>query len=113
VPPWNKLFQNYLGSLLNGYRVPLLYILCEDRATLLDTFESRILPTGHKRFIWTMPLEGNQYEIDNGRVFELLESLLIKGTYHSYIEPYKEPRDGCGGYSNDALQRTNCDWDIA
>jgi hypothetical protein len=95
---WNKLFQNYLGSLLNRYRVPLLYVLREEEATLQDPIEIAALPTAHERFLQTTPLEGNQYETDNGRVFELLESLLIKGTYHSYIEPYKVARDGRGGY---------------
>jgi hypothetical protein len=95
---WNELFQNYLGSLLNRYRVPLLYVLREDDAILLDPAEIAALPTAHERFLQTTPLSGAQYETDNGRVFELLESLLIKGTYHSYIEPYKVARDGRGGY---------------
>jgi hypothetical protein len=95
---WNELFQNYLGSLLNRYRVPLLYVLREDQTALIDPIEIAALPTAHERFLQTTPLEENQYETDNGRVFELLESLLIKGTYHSYIEPYKVARDGRGGY---------------
>jgi hypothetical protein len=76
---WNELFQNYLGSVLNRYPMPLLYILRE-------------------QFIQTTPLEGNQFETDNGKVFKLLESLLIKGTYCSYIEPYKVASDRRGGY---------------
>jgi hypothetical protein len=95
---WNELFQNYLGSLLNRYRVLLLYVLRKEEAALLDPIEIAALPTAHERFLQTTPLDGNQYETNNGRVFELLESLLIKGNYHSYIESYKVARDGRGGY---------------
>jgi hypothetical protein len=38
------------------------------------------------------------FECDNGKVYTLLESLTIKGNYHSYLKPFQAKRNGRGAY---------------
>jgi hypothetical protein len=44
------------------------------------------------------PLSGKMFEHNNGKVYMLLESLTIKGNYHSYMEPFQTNRNGRGAY---------------
>jgi hypothetical protein len=50
--------------------------------------------TEHKRMLHITPLSGEMYKHNNGKVYTLLESLTIKGNYHSYLEPFQANRNG-------------------
>jgi hypothetical protein len=96
---WSELLWNYLGSITNAYRVPLAYVICQQVAPVTDP--ASIIAgylTDHERLLQTAPLQGDTYETDNGKVYMLLESLTIKGNYHSYLEPYQADRNGRGSY---------------
>jgi hypothetical protein len=95
---WSELLWNYLGSITNAYRVPLAYVIRQAIAPVTDPALIAGFSTDHERLLSTAPLQGDTFETDNGKVYTLLESLTIKGNYHSYLEPYQANRDGRGAY---------------
>jgi hypothetical protein len=71
----------YLNQLKGQGRVPLNYII----RTVVEPHEEEVFATEQEMLIATAPLEGDQFDIDNERVFGIIKHLILEGPAWAYI----------------------------
>jgi hypothetical protein len=80
----------YLNALKGKHNIPLAYVIRDDAAPQVNVpYQSE-----HHRLIGIAPLNGTEYEEDNGRVFDILKSLLINGLAWTWMQAYNSTRNG-------------------
>jgi hypothetical protein len=83
--------DTYLNRLKGQGRVPLNYVL----RTLEEPEEKTVFATEQELMIATAPLEGDQYDIDNERVFGIIKHLILEGPAWAYItDAVNRSKDG-------------------
>ncbi len=80
----------YLNGLKGKHNIPLAYVIREDAAPQVN----QAFQTEHHRLIAITPLAGVEYDEDNGRVFDILKSLLINGPAWTWMRSYNNTRNG-------------------
>ena len=96
-PSFDRKLLNYLNDKLGKTGTPLSYVLRESDA-VLPAAELAILATAHERLVLSTNLAGPSYEIDNGRVWGLLQELCEGGPAWSFIAKFASARDGRGAH---------------
>ena len=86
-PSFDRKLLNYLNDKLGKTGTPLSYVLRESDA-VLPAAELAILATAHERLVLSTNLAGPSYEIDNGRVWGLLQELCEGGPAWSFIAKF-------------------------
>eukprot|EP00957_Ditylum_brightwellii_P133457 10174885-Ditylum_brightwellii.AAC.1 len=86
-PSFDRKLLNYLNDKLGKTGTPLSYVLRELDA-VLPTAELANLATAHERLVMGTNLAGPSYEIDNGRVWGLLQELSEGGPAWSFIAKF-------------------------
>jgi hypothetical protein len=77
----------YFNSVRTKGDIPLAYVIREQRHNDADDeYESE-----HQRLVSLTPLEGYEFEEDNGIVFDYLKSWTIKGPAFIWIKAYDDP----------------------
>jgi len=71
----------YLNRLKGQGHVPLNYIIC----TVKEPDEEEVFATEQEMMIATAPLEGDQFDIDNERVFGVIKHLILERPAWAYI----------------------------
>jgi hypothetical protein len=88
---FSESMDTYLDRLKGQGRVPLNYVLC----TLEEPEENTVFATEQELMIATAPLEGDQYDIDNERVFGIIKHLILEGPAWAYItDAVNRSKDG-------------------
>jgi hypothetical protein len=80
----------YLNALKGKHNIPLAYVIREDEALQAN----QVFPTKHHRLIAVTPLLGIEFDDDNGRVFDILKSLLVNGPAWTWMRAYNNTRNG-------------------
>ena len=80
----------YLNSLKGKHNIPLAYVIREDEKPQ----PNQIFQTEHHRLIAITPLLGIEYDKDNGRVFDILKSLLVNGPAWTWMRAFNSTRNG-------------------
>ena len=76
---FEKGLMNYLGTKKGINGIPLEYILCTvDRPRQAGTQYA----TEHEHLVVITPLEGEAFEMDNGKVWLVLKDLKLRGLQH-------------------------------
>ena len=88
--PWKESFTTYLHSKHGQAGIPLTYIIHEYDAPLPNV----PYPTIHNEMVDCAILQGPEYNINNGIVFDLLQSLTLQGPAWAWISAYEQVRDG-------------------
>jgi hypothetical protein len=80
----------YLNSVKGSHSIPLAYVICErEIPDPLAVYQSE-----HHRLISIMPLNGIEYEEDNGKVFDLLKSWTLNGPAWTWMRAHNNTRNG-------------------
>jgi len=98
---WEK-FEEQVDSYLRHYRnpsgTPLSYVIRES-AEVTQEIKDFEYATIDDDVIETTVLEGDQYELDNQRVFELvIKPFIVKGPGWAYAKKFARTRDGRAAY---------------
>jgi len=80
----------YLNALKGKHNIPLAYIIKENE----NPQANQAYQTEHHRLIALTPLIGVEYDEDNGRVFDILKSLLVNGPAWTWMRAYNNTRNG-------------------
>jgi hypothetical protein len=80
----------YLNGVKGRHDIPLAYIIREDAVPL----PNQVYLSEHQRLIAIMPLQGVEYEDDNGRVFDLLKSWTLNGPAWTWMRAHNSTRNG-------------------
>jgi hypothetical protein len=80
----------YLNGLKGKHNIPLAYVIREDEVPQVN----QAFQTEHHRLIAITPLLGVEYDEDNGRVFDILKSLLVNGPAWTWMRAYNNTRNG-------------------
>jgi hypothetical protein len=80
----------YLNALKGKHNIPLAYVIREEE----NPPANQVLQTEHHRLITVTPLLGVEFDEDNGRVFDILKSLLINGPAWTWIRAFNNTRNG-------------------
>jgi hypothetical protein len=70
--------------------IPLVYIIHEYDIPLPNVF----YPTIHDKMVACAILQGLEFNLNNGTVFDLLQSLTMNGPAWAWINSYERMRDG-------------------
>jgi hypothetical protein len=73
--------DTYLNRLKGQGRIPLNYII----RTVETPEEDEIFTTEQELMVATAPLEGDQFDVDNERVYGVIKQLILEGPAWSYI----------------------------
>lgn len=84
----------YLNGLKGKHDIPLAYIIRENA----NPQPNVVFQSEHLRLVEITPLNGIEYEDDNGRVFDILKSLLINGPAWTWMRAYNGTRSGRGAW---------------
>jgi hypothetical protein len=89
--PFKAATISYFDSLYScKHRIPLAYVIWEQDAPNQDAaYESN-----HERLIAIMPLNGMEFEEDNGRVYDYLNSWILTGPSYAWMREYSRTRNG-------------------
>jgi hypothetical protein len=80
----------YLNAVKGKYDIPLTYVIRVDAIPQPNQdFQSE-----HHQLITITPLQGIEYEEDNGRVFDLLKSWTINGPAWTWMRAFNTTRNG-------------------
>ena len=83
--------DTYLNRLKGQGRVPLNYVI----RTLYEPKDDAVFATEQELMIATAPLTGDQYDIDNERVFGIIKQLILEGPAWAYItDAINRAKDG-------------------
>ena len=82
---FEDVFINYLYSLKGARNVPLYYVIRPD-LTPADA--------DHNDQVYTTPLFGDLFKLDNAEVFTLLERSMIAGPGETYVKEFSKKRNG-------------------
>ena len=80
----------YLNGVKGRHDIPLAYIIREDAVPL----PNQVYLSEHQRLIAITPLQGVEYEDDNGRVFDLLKSWTLNGPAWTWMRAHNSTRNG-------------------
>jgi hypothetical protein len=80
----------YLNAIKGKYDIPLAYVIREDEQPV----SNQIFQSEHHRLIAVIPLQGIEFEEDNGRVFDLLKSWTINGHAWTWVRSFNSTRNG-------------------
>jgi hypothetical protein len=80
----------YLNALKGKHNIPLAYIIRENK----NPQANQAYQTEHHSLIAITPLIGVEYDEDNGRVFDILKSLLVNGPAWTWMRAYNNTRIG-------------------
>jgi hypothetical protein len=84
----------YLNAIKGKYNIPLAYVIRENANPL----PNQVFQSEHHRLIAVTPLQGIEYEEDNGRVFGLLKSWTINGHAWTRMRAFNSVRNGRGAW---------------
>jgi len=87
---WKESMSTYLHSKNGHANVPLADIIHENDAPNYD----KIYPTVHDQLVECTILTGPEFNINNGLVYDLLQSLTLNGPAWAWINVYQATRDG-------------------
>ncbi len=88
--PWKESFSTYLHSKTGQASIPLAYIIRECDVPLPNVH----YPTIHDEIVACAILQGPEYNLNNGIIIDLLQSLTIHGLAWAWISAYERVRDG-------------------
>jgi hypothetical protein len=87
---WKESMLTYLHSKIGHANLPLAYIVQENDVPNYD----KVFNTVHDQLVECAILHGPEFNINNGLVYDLLQSLTLNGPAWSWINMYKNTRDG-------------------
>lgn len=82
---FSDIVNTYLNRLHGQGGIPLNYIICSLDAPLLGT----VYETEQEMLIATAPLIGNQFDLDNERVYGIIKQLILEGPAWAYNKSYQ------------------------
>jgi len=88
--PWKESVESYLHSKNGQASIPLAYIIREHDLAPPDATYA----TTHEMLVNRAILFGPEYNVNNGIVYDLLQSLTLNGPAWSWISSYQRARDG-------------------
>jgi hypothetical protein len=80
----------YFNSIRGSHQIPLTYVI---RDNPLPN-PNQVYNSEHERLIDITPLQGIEYEDDNGRVFDFLKSWTLSGPAWTWMRAFNNTRDG-------------------
>jgi len=87
---WKESMLTYLHSKTGQSSLPLAYIVRENDAPN----NANIYATVHDQLVECAILTGPEFNINNGLVYDLLQSLTINGPAWAWINAFQQSRDG-------------------
>jgi hypothetical protein len=87
---WKESMLTYLHSKIGHANLPLAYIVQENDVPNYD----KVYNTVHDQWVECAILHGPEFNINNGLVCDLLQSLTLNGPAWSWINMYQNTRDG-------------------
>jgi hypothetical protein len=75
----NRQLLSYLGQQRGVTNIPLLYVVRvdEERPTILDEIQEEI---------WTTPLQGSLFDVDNYQVYQILKQWTANGVADTHVD---------------------------
>lgn len=80
----------YLNAVRGKHDIPLAYVIREQDIPV----PNQVYQSEHHRLISITPLQGIEFEDDNGRVFDLLKSWTINGHAWTWMRAFNSTRNG-------------------
>ena len=104
---WKESVITYLNAQIGQANLPLSYIIREHEEPDLQA----IFTTTHDELVNCAILHGTEFNTNNGRVYDFLQSLALNGPAWPWIYAFQRTRDGRGAwkallayYEGDAMQ---------
>jgi hypothetical protein len=83
-------FETYLTSLKGHGEIPLSYVI--RKSEVFDGME--MFDTQREHLVNTIPLQGPDFDEDNGVVYDLLKGLMLAGPAWPWMQQYDQSRKG-------------------
>ncbi len=80
----------YLNGVKGKHDIPLAYIIRDQEVPQ----PNQVFQSEHQRLIAITPLQGVEFEDDNGRVFDLLKSWTFDGPTWTWMRAHNGTRNG-------------------
>jgi hypothetical protein len=90
--PWKESVMTYLNTQIGQANLSLSYILREDDYPEINA----VFTTMHEELVQCAILYGTEYNANNGKVYDFLQSLTLNGPAWSWIYAFQRTRDGRG-----------------
>jgi hypothetical protein len=87
---WKESMTTYLHSKIGLAGLPLAYVICEQDVPNYNKVFSKV----HDQLVECAILTGSEYNINNGLVYDLLQSLTLNGLAWAWINMYQSSRVG-------------------
>ena len=87
---WKERLHTYLNSQIGQASIPLSYIIRNDDLPM----EGQVYATTHEELVTCAILFGPEFNINNGTVYDFLQSLTLNGPAWSWINTYQRARNG-------------------
>jgi hypothetical protein len=94
IPFWNQ-FDAYCKSVCGILNIPVSYVYREVVEVPINVRNQRY-NTMDDFYMAQVVLNGEHYDKDNSRVYNLLEPLVSKGKAFAFIQKFQAAQDGCG-----------------
>jgi hypothetical protein len=91
---WKESVQTYLNAQLGQVQIPLAYIIHENDEPIQDV----AFTTVHEELVQGVVLIGAEFNSNNGKVYDFLQSLTLNGPAWPWINVYQRARDGRGAW---------------
>jgi hypothetical protein len=105
--PWKESVLTYLNAQPGQAHIPLAYIIRERDHPLPDVNYT----TMHEELVQGTVLRGTEFNANNGKVYDFLQSLTLNGPAWPWINSFQRTRNGRGAwkallgyYEGDAMQ---------
>lgn len=105
--PWKESVHTYLNTQLGQAHIPLAYIIREHDDPIPDANYTTL----HEELVQGVVLFGTEFDANNGKVYDFLQSLTLNGPAWPWINSFQRTRNGRGAwkallayYEGDAMQ---------
>ena len=93
--PWKESVQTYLNAQLGQAHIPLAYIIREQD----EPIPGSIYTKKHEELVQGLVLHGSEFNANNGKVYDFLQSLTLNGPAWSWINAFQRTRNGRGAWN--------------